>query len=269
MSNTLEKQDHKGISQTYPGQHVFHNLMIARPLQPIALSILTEQPNTDVDGAGLTSFITDRLKKRPLNVQQMLDAHGTKMVVSVRVCRVPITSAIKNTLSKITLGKLDVAMKEHNYDNLFHLYMNMTFEDGTIIGIEKNQRVKITMSGIQGKGSMEHAGNEPSECKGASVRKILSEFMANGEKRGDATGEFYRYSAMKNNCQKFVNDLLVSNGVSHLSKFVLQDVGNLLPGYTKTEKLINATTDAAAIVDYLVRGGSNGQTIILFILIKL
>lgn len=262
MYSTLEKQSSSlRIIQRYPGQEMYQNAMIAHPLLPNAEMVkqlmLTEQPNADVEGSGLTSFITDRLKKRPLNVQKMLNDHGSKMIVSVNVCRVPLSNVIKNVLSKITLGKLDISMNQHNYDNLFHLYMNMTFEDGTVIGIEKNQRVKITQSGISGKGSMEHAGSLPSECKGASVRKKnLIEFMENGEKRGDATGELYRYSALKNNCQKFINDLLVSNGINHLSQFVLQDVSNLLPGYTKTEKVLNAVTDAAAIVDYLVKGGS-------------
>lgn len=260
MSNTKQSKPLR-INQRYPGQEMYHNTMIAHPLQPIAEIVeqlmLTEQPMDEVEGSGLTDIIADRLKKRPLNVQQMLDAHGSKIIVSVNVCRVPITNAIKNVLSTITRGKLDTAMKQHNYDSLFHLYMNMTFEDGTVIGIEKNQRVKVTQNGISGAGSMEHAGSLPSECKGASVRKKnLLEFMENGEKRGDATGEFYRYSALKNNCQKFVNDLLVSNGVNHLSKFVLQDVANLLPGYTKTEKVLNAVTDVAALVDYLVSGGS-------------
>jgi hypothetical protein len=255
----LDKNEHKGINQKYPTHDMYHNMMLAHPLKPIAVIVeqlmTIEQPINEVEGAGMTDFITDRLKKRPLNVQQMLNEYGKNRIVSVSVCRVPITNAIKNTLNTLTRGQLDVSMKRNNYDNLFHLYMNMTFEDGSIIGIEKNQRVKITHNGIKGKGSMDHAGSDPSVCKTASVNKILNEFMANGEKRGDATGEFYRYSALKNNCQKFINDLLVSNGINHLSNFVLQDVKNLLPGFTKTEKVINAVTDAAAIADYLVRGG--------------
>ena len=35
-----------------------------------------------------------------------------------------------------------------NYDEVYHLYVNMTLDNGQTIGIEKNQRVNVAAAGF-------------------------------------------------------------------------------------------------------------------------
>ena len=69
------------------------------------------------------------------------------------------------------------------------------------------------------------------ECKTVKgPNNTLNEFIYLGEKRANNGQEknFWRYIGYKDNCQKFVNDLLVSNGINHLTSFVLQDIEQLV-----------------------------------------
>lgn len=202
-------------------------------------------------GEGFISDLIDYLKetpkmilrKRPKIINDLLVSKGDVEIISIRICRTEIKSSIKNLMDIVTFGQLKIEMKKLNYDKLFHLYMIIYLKDGSKIGIEKNERVRIW--------------NDPkldinSECVNSNIKSVtLKKFIENGEKRGGK--EFYRYSSYKNNCQKFVNDLLVSNGITKLSNFVLQDVKNLFTDIYK--KLFQGVTDFAGIARYIYEGG--------------
>jgi hypothetical protein len=57
------------------------------------------------------------------------------------VKRAPIQEAIFSALKIVSLGKVD---KKNPYDSLFHLYADLTMEDGEIVRIEKNATILIS-----------------------------------------------------------------------------------------------------------------------------
>lgn len=126
--------------------------------------------------------------------------------------------------------------------------MIVTLSDGSKHSIEKNQRVKIKK-----KNRIKHKSK--TECRTVSNLNIPVEtFVTKAEKNNP---NFYRYSAHRFNCQRFVNDLLTRNGIKNLSSFVKQDAKELLTPFTK--KLAQAATDVAGVVDYGLSGGKRDE----------
>ena len=114
------------------------------------------------------------------------------------------------------------------------IYLN----DGCVFAIEKNERIKIIYNPKMG-----------GECKTMDLHKHipLLEFIENGEHRGGLN--FYRYSAHKDNCQKFVNQLLVSNGIRAFTPFIMQNVDQLFTSAYR--KIFQGVTDVAGYAKYL------------------
>ena len=62
-------------------------------------------------------------------------------------------------------------------------------------------------------------------------------------------GSFYSYKGSVNNCQNFINSILVSNNLNtdSLEKFILQDTRQLFEGNPQFRKIVNTTTDIGAV----------------------
>ena len=135
-------------------------------------------------------------------------------------------------------------MKKKGYDNLYHLYLVLYLANGKIYSIEKNQRVNV----IEGK------KEGPDDACGPALNygeQSLGKFLIDAE--SEEIEGFYRYNAFKDNCQKFVKDILNSNGITQFNEFILQDVSTLAPSYLS--KIVKKVTDIAGYVDYAIRGG--------------
>jgi hypothetical protein len=185
-----------------------------------------------------------KLRARPKILNDLLTIKGNVKIIKVSVCRKELSYKIRWLMDTFTFGELKKRMKKFNFDKLYHLYLKVYLEDGTVFGIEKNERVKIFEFGIL-------QSDFQAECKSSKMNVSLLKFIENGEKKGGK--EFYRYSAHKNNCQKFANDLLLANGVN-LSKFIMQDVEILLTGRYKS--IFQGITDFAGLSKYVIQGGS-------------
>lgn len=164
-------------------------------------------------------YIENVLTNRPSNINNLINKFGNNTIVEISVCRQPIEKMNKILLHAATLGQLNAKLKELNYDDIFHLYINIKLDNGLKFGIEKNETVYVLRGGMK--------PLETTDCKIVEDLDIkVSTFFINGEKRGGKN--FYRYNFDTDNCQKFVNDLLVSNGIRYLSSFVLQKLDQIL-----------------------------------------
>lgn len=194
------------------------------------------------------STITDKvLNRRPKVIRKLLKEHGDDMITGLGVCRVPVQSTIKKVLNVITLGTFKRRLKQLNYDDVFHLYLIVQTSRGTW-SIEKNQRVTVSKGMKQGKGS---------ECKTQSRAYgiTLNTMFRNAEVKLGLE-RMYRYSAFRNNCQRFVFDLLNASGLGgQWYDFILQKADTLAPNLVKT--FANKITDAAGVVDYIFKGGGS------------
>ena len=200
----------------------------------------------DQSGDGFRSFvqgIPNSLTTRPKILNDLINDKDDVLIKSLYVCRQPIYKIFEMGLNILTLGQLKEQMKRLGYDNLYHLYLIINFEDGSQHFIEKNQRVNT------GK----YVKQDEEECtQPIPFNKTLKDLIETAEAR--RIPGFYRYNAFSDNCQRFAYDVMNSNGIDQFNGFILQDVKSLAPSWIKTAA--HHITDVAGIVDYVYRGGS-------------
>ena len=71
----------------------------------------------------------------PPNVKEALDKQGDKQIISARIGRTPVASAITATLKKLS--------NNVPYDTLFHLFIELTLQNGKRWILEKNERINL------------------------------------------------------------------------------------------------------------------------------
>lgn len=188
-------------------------------------------------------------------VRNILKKYGNSKIIKLRVCRVPIHSLIDKALNLISLGKWNKNKKKYGYDELFHLYIVVEVEndDGSITHLimEKNHVVNIAVGQKQG------------TCMYITMTKNIKliDFLINGEKYQGKT--FWFYNAFNNNCQVFVKNLLLSNGIAtrRLLNFVFQTAENILDGYSRD--IANGLTGLASRFDIILSGDGIHRNIYL------
>ena len=207
---------------------------------------------TELRGNGVISWLKgfrDRMTKkfledRPKVLTDLLEKDGEQIITKIEVCRVPISGAFSKGLNILTLGRLKREMKKKGYDNLYHLYMVLYLANGKVYSLEKNQRVNVLEGKKEG----------PADACGPSLtygKESLGQFLMDAESR--KIKGFYRYNAFKDNCQKWIYDIMNSNQITQFNKFILQDVSTLAPAYLS--RILRGITDVAGAVDYAIRGG--------------
>jgi hypothetical protein len=203
-----------------------------------------------------------RIKNMILGVREFnrestktLDKYGTQRIVDMRVCRIPIRKELDYVLNAISLGKWTEARR--NYDELFHLFMEVELEDGTHVLIEKNEQVRITTNvarqgvGVGGK-EEQYIIYLPNHDDITLIELIMRTLENIG---GD---NFHIYNAFSFNCQRFLIDILSSNDLltPQLKHFIFQDIGEIvekLPEYTQT--IAKTVTNLMNIFDVITGKG--------------
>lgn len=172
-------------------------------------------------------------------IQNLLKDHGTATVNSITIYRAPIQSYINSVLNTLSAGTFDKALKEQQYDNLFHLYSIITLSDGYSFRFEKKDYVSVDPVNID--------PNSEKQDVQITNKITLNDFVNNTIKK---MGEdnFYKYSAFDHNCQDFMINLLQANNLLNdtLKTFILQDAGAILkklPSYMNS--IANTATNVA------------------------
>jgi hypothetical protein len=182
------------------------------------------------------------------SLRKFLEKYGNEKITAIKVGRQPISGYIRKILNLLSLGKLEKGLKELKYDDLFHLYMYIKLSNGKTFHLEKNQRIAIYEEGVKG---------ETIDVPLKSPITVI-DFIEKAKKRmGD---KFYPYSAIENNCQNFIANVLSANGLLNDSsrKFIHQDVESLfkkIPDYVKI--IANKVTDVAGRAETVLEG--NGK----------
>jgi hypothetical protein len=186
-----------------------------------------------------TSKVKNYLKSRPRGVDELLQKYGDKEIVQLRICRAPLQEITKLFIDIISLNKFKQMMEKMGYDKVFHLYMVMEFSDGTEVGIEKIETVKVRYK-------IPPIEQTTTECKTVSVKSIkLKTLIETAEKKNS---NLYYYTAWKYNCQDFVNTLATIAGAPlSLSSFILQNVYDMVKDNEMLQKRIMLITDTAGL----------------------
>jgi hypothetical protein len=178
------------------------------------------------------------------SVRKFLEKHGDVEIAKIDVARRPLAQLLNDLVGAMqNIGGAQLAVSPH--DKLFHLFFIMTFDDGTIARVEKNEDINITT----------YTPDPKDEVLDVPIKRglTLNQMIANTIKK---VGErrFYHYDAYDTNCQKWVDDMLTSNGLSNtkIKSFVLQDVSKLVPKWG--QKLTQFTTDLKNRLNTVIQG---------------
>jgi hypothetical protein len=166
-------------------------------------------------------------------IKSILKKHGDKKIRAIRIGRRPINSKVEKAFNLISLGKWEENRKKYYYDTLFHLFLILNLDDGTIISFEKNSIV--TMNENDGRCSMKEV--ECLELPYPNNSITLDELVKKPLER-IGKEKYFVYEAFKQNCQIFISDVLKTfNLFSPKAKeFIYQDISEIvkrLPFFVK------------------------------------
>jgi len=206
----------------------------------------------EVIGAVVTGQVAELLRKRPRVIKRLIKNKGTLQVVSFQVIRNPIGSTVKAILNEI--ADVQKHAEELGFDDVYHLFMNVTLSDGSVVGLEKNARVNVKHGGWDPEGE----GEQLSNMKMAKP-VTLKTFLAKGELHGGKN--HYHYDAVEANCQQFIMDLLGGNDLmtEAIKSFVYQDPQQLVRKKS-VRRLAAVLTDIGGLADYIQHGGNSALT---------
>jgi hypothetical protein len=145
-----------------------------------------------------------RVKAEPSNeFARHLEKYGIFGIEKIFICRKPLMKGVEIFINAITLGKYNNIKNEHNYDQIFHLYLMILLKNGLWMLLEKNEQVVLKPSEISEVNNYQHmmVMMEPNKLS-------LREFVDNAI-QAMGKNEFFIYDGLTSNCQMFVTDVLI------------------------------------------------------------
>ena len=186
-------------------------------------------------------------------IKKILKKYGDKKIRAIRIGRRPINKLVEKAFQIITLGKWDKLKNQYYFDRLFHLFLVLTMEDGTVISFEKNSIVTLS--------------ENDSRCSMKDVECIELEYPADSLTLDELVKKplarigkekYFIYNPFSQNCQIFISEVLKTfNLYSPKAKeFVYQDISEIverLPFYV--EYVAKTITDIDATVSKVTGAG--------------
>ena len=186
----------------------------------------------------------------PPKVRRILQKYSNNKITNINVGRSPIQSYVTKLLNYLSLGKFDEQAKNLNYDDVYHLFMIITLDNGINLLVEKNEVIKIIVVSPTYISKAKDVLNIPIN-KSIDLGTLIKNTV-------DRVGpSIYLYDHVNNNCQFFIENILKSNGLdsSQATNFIMQDVESLL---SKSPQYVNSlarfATESSAKLNRLVEG---------------
>jgi hypothetical protein len=189
----------------------------------------------------LINKVLDFKENVPQNVRNALNKIGNKQIITARLGRTPVQAIIQGALKTIT---------NVPYDDLFHLFIELTLDNGQIWILEKIERINLVKENRSNKTGAEFLSPFP-------VNKTVNELFTNTKKQmGD---KFLPYQSANNNCQVFIMGVLNGNGLnnSERTSFVKQDTKSIFKGNPALRKFANTLTDIGGYGNALIQTVTN------------
>ena len=164
-------------------------------------------------------------------ITNILEKYGDMKIKAIRIGRRPINTLVEKAFNIISLGKWSKLRDQFPYDKLFHLFLILNLEDGTIISFEKNSIVTMTVN--DGRCSMKDV--ECIELEYPADSLTLNELAKKPLER-IGKEKYFIYNAFQQNCQIFISGILKTFNLYNkkASDFVYQDITEIvekLPWY--------------------------------------
>jgi len=163
----------------------------------------------------------------PQNVKNALGKIGNNKITSARLGRTPVQAIIQGALKTVA---------NVPYDDLFHLFIELTLDNGQKWILEKIERINLVKEDRSKKQGAEFTSS-------FSVNKTMNELFQNTKnKMGD---RFLPYQSASNNCQVFIIGVLDGNGLnnSERTSFVKQNTKAIFENNPALRKFANTLTD--------------------------
>jgi hypothetical protein len=184
----------------------------------------------------------------PPSMRAAMKKYGDMGIQSITVCRQPISRKLRTLLNITTLGGVERYMKENSHDELFHLYLVITLDNGVKLQVEKNQRVDVSDK-IRKLTKKASCMDVPGSYKG-TISELLN---TTKEQMGK---QFFQYDSATSNCQGFVSAVLRAGNLmtAELNSFVNQPTLSIFRKAPWAAKIGRFITDIAKGVSILKEG---------------
>lgn len=196
------------------------------------------------------AILTGNITQLSPRLKQLLNSYGSTTIKGIEIGRSPVSGLLTGALSFFSGGKFGQRQREREFDELFHLFMIFTLEDGKRMLVEKNERINMELNPkTRPKTQMEAVKGFPPNMDLNEIINKTKEFM--GDKK------FFGYSAKDNNCQDFIMGILNANKIGDATdrKFVKQDTKELFRDLPYLRKLSNTLTNVGARANVFMEGG--------------
>jgi hypothetical protein len=173
------------------------------------------------------------------SVKDAIKKHENEIISNIQIVRTPLNGAMDAFINVASKGKVEKVKNKGNYDDLYHLNVNLKTTNNNTFVLEKNESINFE------KGSSVKQNSEVLQVDIVPPNLSIGQLLSNAKKRqGD---NYYRYSASSNNCQKFIKDVFESNGINDEKyiTFIKQDTAEIFKN-PKLRKFANTVTDSAA-----------------------
>jgi hypothetical protein len=189
-------------------------------------------------------------------VKNFLKEHGDEKITSLELGRTPIQGTLNTALNVVSGGEYSESMKRQGFDKFYHLFLIVNGK----YRFEKNQTVNIINYTKSENEENESVNPIPKEQSDAS-NITINEFIKKGVDRVGEEDFWQNYSALKQNCQWWIKNLLQANNSlsDETEKFIMQDVTQLREDIKGTSDVANEITDLASGIDKLVSFVSSGK----------
>jgi hypothetical protein len=189
----------------------------------------------------------------PPKVRNILKKYGDEIIVSYKLKRTPVSSLITSALNIVSFGEFNKRFKNSDYDQLFHLFLELTTQSGKRISVEKNEVINMDVSPpVRPNEEVEDIiNNIPT---GLTINTLM-----NNTQKKMGKSNYFNYNSKSNNCQDFILSILQANNIGNESdvEFVKQNTEFLFENLPILQRIANATTDLGAKVDVLTNGAGN------------
>ncbi|MBS1735274.1 MAG: hypothetical protein JSS98_01560 [Bacteroidetes bacterium] len=214
-------------------------------------------------GSMFSDFLTgtfDRLKGYykgfrldfPPKERAFLKLYGQYEITQITICRSPIHQALDSVLNILSLGKWDDLKTQYNFDKMFHLFLVIRLSNQHAVRLEKNEVVRIA-------NTFKLDNDTEFDEIHLHGKKITLDELLRNTINAVGSKQFFIYSPWNENCQRFILDILHSNGLldEQSKQFIYQDLTELIQELPAVTKVIGQkVTDTAHALNLLVHGSS-------------
>jgi hypothetical protein len=186
----------------------------------------------------------------PDNVKQWLEKYSNSKIHGLYVGKMPIRKIYSDMLKILSKGKLEEIMKELKYDHLYHTFILYHLKDDNSMWlVERNGRLSVKAYNPMVK--HEEFGGQGKFLPIITTDKTVSEMFSNHERLIGGWEKLVWYNPVTNNCQKFINNHLKSNGLltNEIEKFVNQKLKTVMKDYSITRQFLQHVISLGIIIE--------------------